>query len=45
MFRRIILTVVLIVLAGILAGCNTVQGLGEDIKQAGQKGEEIISGE
>jgi predicted small secreted protein len=44
MFRRIILTVLLIVLISTLAGCNTVQGLGKDIEWTGQKGEEILSG-
>jgi predicted small secreted protein len=28
----------------VLVGCNTVQGLGEDIKEVGQKGEEILQG-
>ncbi|NNC36542.1 MAG: hypothetical protein HKO02_03725 [Hyphomonadaceae bacterium] len=25
-----------------LSGCNTVQGVGDDIKSAGKKGEEVI---
>ncbi len=28
-----------------LAGCNAVQGLGEDIKSAGECGEDVINGD
>ncbi|WP_343343349.1 hypothetical protein WJT74_07600 [Sphingomicrobium sp. XHP0239] len=28
-----------------LAACNAVQGLGEDIKSAGECGEEVINGQ
>ena len=28
-----------------LAACNAVQGLGEDIKSAGECGEDVINGE
>ena len=28
-----------------LVGCNTVQGLGQDIESVGRKGEEVIKGE
>jgi len=44
MLKRIILSAVLIALVIVLTGCNTVQGLGEDIKWTGQKGEEILQG-
>lgn len=29
----------------VLAACNTVQGLGQDIESVGRKGEEVIKGE
>ena len=44
MFRRIILSAVLVALIIASFGCNTVQGLGEDIKWTGEKGAEIIEG-
>jgi predicted small secreted protein len=44
MLKRIILAAALIVLIFVLIGCNTVQGLGEDIKWTGQKGAEILGG-
>lgn len=28
-----------------LMGCNTVQGLGQDLDSAGKKGEEVINGD
>jgi predicted small secreted protein len=45
MFRRIILALVLTALVAVLAGCNTVEGLGKDIEWTGQKGAEVLSGE
>jgi entericidin A len=35
--------VVLLALAAALAGCNTVQGMGKDIKKAGEKIEETAT--
>ncbi len=42
MWRRAVLLISLIILLFALVGCNTVQGLGEDIKWTGEKGAEII---
>lgn len=42
MCRRAVLLISLIILFFTLLGCNTVQGLGEDIKWTGEKGAEII---
>ncbi|HUV40342.1 MAG TPA: hypothetical protein VMW23_00970 [Sedimentisphaerales bacterium] len=42
MVERIGLLVVLMVLLIFLAGCQTVQGLGGDIKWTGEKGAEIL---
>ena len=41
-FRNLRLSIIL--LAGLaFAGCNTVQGLGQDIESVGRKGEEVIN--
>jgi len=42
MVRKALLAVVLIVMMFSLIGCQTVQGLGEDIKWTGEKGAEIL---
>ncbi len=42
MVRKALLVVVLIVLSFSLIGCQTIQGLGEDIKWIGEKGAEIL---
>ncbi|MHC4068746.1 MAG: entericidin A/B family lipoprotein [Planctomycetota bacterium] len=42
MAKRILLVVALIVLLFTLVGCQTVQGLGGDIKWTGEKGAEVL---
>jgi predicted small secreted protein len=42
MARKILLTLALIVAAFLMTACQTVQGLGEDIKWTGQKAAELI---
>jgi len=32
-------------LAFAVSGCNTVQGVGDDLKSAGKKGEEVLDGD
>lgn len=34
--------ITLTALAVLASGCNTIQGVGDDIKSAGKKGEEVI---
>jgi predicted small secreted protein len=34
--------ITLTALAVLASGCNTVQGVGDDLKSAGKKGEEVI---
>jgi entericidin B len=43
MLKRIILVIALILLSASLFGCNTVKGVGEDIKSAGEAGERAIN--
>lgn len=43
MVRKVLLLVVLIVVVFSFIGCQTVQGLGEDIKWTGEKGAEVIN--
>jgi predicted small secreted protein len=45
MLKKLVLLITLLILIGLLAGCQTVQGLGKDIEWTGQKGAEAISGE
>jgi len=45
MIKRIILYAALIILSFSLISCQTVQGLGGDIKWTGEKGAEILGGE
>ena len=43
MIRKTLITTVLAALALNSAACNTVKGLGEDIKSVGETGEEVIN--
>lgn len=42
MVRKLLLVVALIVLIFSLTGCQTVQGIGEDITWTGQRGAELV---
>ena len=42
MIRKVLLVLALVVVVFSLVGCNTVQGLGEDITWVGEKGSEIV---
>jgi predicted small secreted protein len=42
MVRKVLLVLALVVLVFSLIGCQTVQGLGEDIKWVGEKGSELV---
>jgi predicted small secreted protein len=44
MLKKLILLITLIILTGLLVGCNTVEGVGKDIEWTGQKGAEILGG-
>ncbi|MBN2457481.1 MAG: hypothetical protein JXB29_13265 [Sedimentisphaerales bacterium] len=44
MFRRIFLVLALIVVIFAFVGCQTVQGLGSDIKSVGEAGEQALEG-
>jgi predicted small secreted protein len=44
MFRKILLILTLIVVIFSFVGCQTVQGIGGDIKSIGEAGEEILQG-
>jgi predicted small secreted protein len=44
MIKKILLTIALIVMAFSIIGCQTVQGVGGDIKWTGQKSAEILEG-
>ena len=44
MVKKIILYVILIILSLSLVSCQTIQGIGGDIKWTGQKGAEILGG-
>ncbi len=35
--RTLLLMVIIVVLSGFTTGCNTMQGAGEDLEQAGKK--------
>lgn len=45
MIRKVLLLVALIVLVFSFIGCQTVQGIGGDIKWTGEKGAEILEGQ
>ena len=45
MLKKLILLITLIVLTGLLVGCQTVQGLGKDIEWTGQKTAQALGGE
>lgn len=42
MIRKVLLVVALVIVVFSLIGCNTVQGLGDDIKWTGEKAAEIV---
>jgi len=42
MFRKILLLISVVFIVYSLAGCQTVQGLGEDIKSVGEAGEAAL---
>lgn len=42
MIRKVLLVVALVIVIFSLVGCQTVQGLGEDIKWTGEKAAEIV---
>jgi len=42
MVRKILLVLALVGVLFSLLGCQTIQGLGEDIKWIGEKGSEIV---
>ena len=42
MARRILLAIVVAILAASLIGCQTVKGVGEDIKSVGEAGERAV---
>ena len=42
MLKRVILLLALAMMAASLYGCKTVQGIGEDIKNVGEAGEEAM---
>jgi predicted small secreted protein len=44
MAKKIILCVILIILGFSLIGCQTIEGVGGDIKWTAQKGAEILGG-
>ncbi|MBW8041948.1 MAG: Entericidin EcnA/B family protein [Planctomycetes bacterium] len=42
MIRKVLLVIALVIVVFSLIGCNTVQGLGDDIKWTGEKAAEIV---
>lgn len=42
MVRKVLLVLVLVGVVFSLVGCQTIQGLGEDIKWIGEKGSELV---
>jgi len=42
---EMVLLITLLILTGLLAGCQTVQGFGKDIEWTGQKGAEVLGGQ
>jgi predicted small secreted protein len=44
MTKKIILYIILIILSFSLIGCQTIEGLGGDIRWTAQKGAEILGG-
>jgi len=45
MIRKVLLLIALIVVTLSFIGCQTVQGVGGDIKWTGEKGAEILEGQ
>ena len=37
MFKRILATLMLLGMLGAIAGCNTMQGFGQDVERGGEK--------
>ena len=37
MFKRILATLMLLGMLGAIAGCNTMQGFGQDVERTGEK--------
>jgi len=44
MLKRLVLLITLLILTGLLVGCQTVQGFGKDIEWTAQKTAEAIGG-
>ncbi|MHC4654920.1 MAG: hypothetical protein ACYTDW_19150 [Planctomycetota bacterium] len=42
MIRKVLLVVALVIVVFSLVGCQTLQGIGEDITWVGEKGSEIV---
>ena len=42
MLRKVLLVFALIAVVLFLFGCQTIQGLGEDVKWVGRKGSELV---
>lgn len=40
MFKRILAALMLLGMLGVIAGCNTMHGLGQDIERGGEKMQE-----
>jgi predicted small secreted protein len=45
MTRKLIITIILVVVTLSLVSCGTVQGIGNDINWLGKKGSEVIEGQ
>ena len=45
MIKKILLIALLLSFCISVIGCQTVQGVGEDIKWTGEKGEEVLEGD
>ena len=42
MVKKLLLALVLVAFVWLLVGCNTVQGIGEDITWIGRKGSQVV---
>ena len=45
MLKKLALIITLLLITGLLVGCQTVQGLGKDIEWTGQKTAQALGGE
>ncbi len=45
MLKKLILIVTLIILTGLLVGCQTVEGFGKDVEWTAQKSAEALGGQ